>query len=155
MTVWSRLGANICVVYTFHCGKRIERDGLHGLSCNKNAGRFSRHATLNSFTKQMLGSPDLPSMLEPRGMFRTDGKPQEGVTKIPLEIGKQLVWDIKVVDALALSRLNQGSSCNPEPLQPRLKCVRKKKREVSRIHRQWIHVSTACLGSTGFIRREQ
>ena len=28
------------------------------------------------------------------------------------EMGKQLVWDVTVVDALALSRLNQGSSCN-------------------------------------------
>ena len=26
---------------------------------------------------------------------------------------KQLVWDVTVVDALAPSRLNQGSSCNP------------------------------------------
>ena len=29
-------------------GKRVERDGLHGLSCTKSAGRVSRHATLNS-----------------------------------------------------------------------------------------------------------
>ena len=28
---------------------------------------------------------------------------------IPWEIGKQLVWDVTVVDALAPSRLNQGS----------------------------------------------
>ena len=32
---------------------------------------------------------------------------------IPLEMGKQLVWDVTVVDALAHSRLNQGSLCNP------------------------------------------
>ena len=44
-----------------------ERDGLHGLSCTKSAGRFSRHATLNSLIK--LGSFDLPSMLESRGLY--------------------------------------------------------------------------------------
>ena len=27
---------------------KVERDGLHGLSCTKCAGRFSRHATFNS-----------------------------------------------------------------------------------------------------------
>ena len=50
-----RLGANICVAHTCHCGK-TKRDGLHCLSCTKSAGRFSHHATLNSLIKQTLGS---------------------------------------------------------------------------------------------------
>ena len=32
---------------------------------------------------------------------------------IPWEIGRQLVWDVTVMDALAPSCLNQGSLCNP------------------------------------------
>ena len=52
-------------------------------------------------------------MLEPRGLYRTDGKRPDGVTMIPWEMDKQLVWDVTVVDALAPSRLNQGSLCNP------------------------------------------
>ena len=32
---------------------------------------------------------------------------------IPWEMGKQLVWVVTVVDALAPSRLSQGSLCNP------------------------------------------
>ena len=31
---------------------------------------------------------------------------------IPWEMGKQLAWDVTVVDALAPSRLNEGSLCN-------------------------------------------
>ena len=61
----------------------------------------------------MLGSLDLPSMLEPRGLYRTEVKRPDSVTMIPWEMGKQLVWDVTVVDALAPSRLNQGSLCNP------------------------------------------
>ena len=108
-----RLGANICVAHTGHCGERVERDGLHGLSCTKNAGRFSRHATLNSLVKQTLGSFNLPSVLEPRGLYRTDRKRPDGVTMIPWEMGKQLVWGVTVVNTLTPSRLNQGSLCNP------------------------------------------
>ena len=78
-----RLGANISVAQTCHCDEKVERDGLHGLSCTKNAGRFSRHATLNSVIKQTLGSLDLHSMLEPRELNRTDGKRPDGVTMIP------------------------------------------------------------------------
>ena len=96
-----------------HCGKRVERDGLHGPSCTKSAGRFSRHATLNSLIKQTLGSLDWPSMLEPRGLYRTNGQRPDCVTMMPWEMGQQLVWDVTVVDALAPSRLNQGSLCNP------------------------------------------
>ena len=33
--------------------------------------------------KQTLGSLDLPPMLELRGLYRTDGKRQDGVTMIP------------------------------------------------------------------------
>ena len=83
ISIGLRLGANICVAHTCHCGKRVERNGLHGLSCTKSAGGFSRHATLNSLIKQTLGSLGLPSMLEPRRLYRTDGKRPDGVSMIP------------------------------------------------------------------------
>ena len=113
ISIGLRLGANICVAHTCHCRKRVERDSLHGPSCTKSAGRFSRHATLNSLIKQTLGSLDLPSMLEPRGLHRTDSKRPDGVTMILWEMGKQLVWDVTVVDALAPIGLNRGSLCDP------------------------------------------
>ena len=113
ISIASRLGANICVAHTCRCSKRDYREDLHHLCCTKSAGPFSRHATLNSLIKQTLGSLDLPSMLEPRQLYRTDGKRPDGVPMIPWEMGKQLVWDLMVVDALAPSRINQGSLCNP------------------------------------------
>ena len=91
----------------------MERDGLHGLSCTKSAGCFSRHATLNSLIKQTLRSLDLHSVLDPLELYRTDGKRPDGVTMISWNMDEQLVWDVTGVDALAPSRLNQGSLCNP------------------------------------------
>ena len=110
-------------MHTCHCGKRVERDGLHGHFCTKSAGRFSRHATLNFLIKQTMGSLDLPSMLEPRGLYPTDGKRPDGVTMILRGMGKQLVWDVTFVDALATNRLNQGFYATHEPPPPRLKRV--------------------------------
>ena len=144
ISIGLRLGANICVAHTCHCGKRVERDSLHSLSCTKSAGRFSRNATFNSLIKQTLGSLDLPSMLEARGLYRTDGKRPDGVTMIPWEMGKQLVWDVTVVDALAPSRLNQGSLCNPGSTATEAEA--RKILEVSRINRQLIHFSASGLG---------
>ena len=59
-----------------------------------------------------VGNFDLPSMLELQGLYRTDGERPDGVTMIPWDMGKQLVWDIKVEDALAPSRLNATGGCS-------------------------------------------
>ena len=82
ISIGFRLGANICVAHTCHCAKRVKRDGLPGPSCTLSAGRFSRHATLNSLIKQTLGSLDLHPVLDPLGLCRTDGKRPDGVTMI-------------------------------------------------------------------------
>ena len=100
----------------------------------------------------MLGSLDLPSVLEPRGLCRTDDKRLDGVTMIPWEMGNQLVWDVTVVNALARSRLNQGSLCNPRTTATAAEA--RKNRESSGINRQRIHFSTGGLRSTEFFRRE-
>ena len=94
-------------------------DGTFGRHyCRRNGQKFLSPKWLVTkrpcpLIKQTLGSLDLPSMLEPRGLYRTDGKRSDGVTMIPWEMGKQLVWDVTVVGAVAPSRLNQGSLCNP------------------------------------------
>ena len=67
--------------------------------------------------KQTLRSLDLPSMLEPRGLYRTDGNCPDGVTMIPWEMGKQLVWNVMVVDALAPSRLNQDTEAEARKIR--------------------------------------
>ena len=80
---------------------------------NGTVGVASHVMLLSILLLQTLGSLDVPSMLEPSGLLRTDGKRLVGVTMIPWELGKQLVWDVTVVDALAPSHLNQGFLCNP------------------------------------------
>ena len=91
----------------------VEVDGHHGLLCNKRIGRFSRHANLNALVKQTIYSLSFPSVLEPRALFRSDGKRPDGMISVPWNFGRQLVWDVTVVDSLATSRIQAGSACNP------------------------------------------
>ena len=108
-----RLGSKICEKHTCRCGKLVEENGHHGLSCARSAGRFSRHHNLNTLVKQALSSIKVPSILEPYGLTRTDGKRPDGITLAPWEEGKQLVWDVTCVDLLAPSRIENGSVANP------------------------------------------
>ncbi|KAF0294133.1 hypothetical protein FJT64_008171 [Amphibalanus amphitrite] len=43
-----RVGAEVCAPHRCRCGADIDERGLHGLSCQLSAGRFPRHAELNS-----------------------------------------------------------------------------------------------------------
>ena len=108
-----RLGSKLCERHKCVCGKDVTEDGWHGLSCLKSAGRFSRHSNLNALIKQSLLSTHIASVLEPRHLYRTDQKRPDGLTLVPWADGKQLLWDVTVVDSLAPCRINAGSVCNP------------------------------------------
>ena len=108
-----RLGSKICVRHKCVCGKDVTEDGWHGLTCLKSAGRFSRHSNLNALIKQSLSSTHILSVLKPRHLYGTDQKQPDGLTLVPWADGKQLLWDVTVVDSLAPCRINAGSVCNP------------------------------------------
>lgn len=63
--------------------------------------------------KLALSSIKVPSVLEPKGLTRSDGKRPDGVTLAPWEENKQLVLDVTFVDLLAPSRIEKGSVANP------------------------------------------
>ena len=65
-----RLGAKICEKHTCRCGKRVEENGHHSLSCARSAGRFSRHHNLNTLMKQSLSSIKVPSILVPYIIYK-------------------------------------------------------------------------------------
>ena len=100
----------ICERHECVCGKDVTEDGWHGLSCLKSEGRFSMLSNLNDLIKQNLSSTHIPSV------FRAKTPLQErpdGLTLVPCAFGKQLLWDVTVVDSLAPCRINAGSVCNP------------------------------------------
>ena len=101
-----RLGSKKSERHKCVCGKDVTEDGWHGLSCLKSARRFSRHSNLNALIKQSLSSTHIPSVLEPRHLYRTDQKRPDVLTLVPWAVDKQLLWDVTVVDSLAPCRIN-------------------------------------------------
>jgi hypothetical protein len=42
-----RLGCNLCTPHICKCNAKVDEIGIHGLSCSKGSGRFSRHTEIN------------------------------------------------------------------------------------------------------------
>ena len=105
-----RLGAKICISSLCRCGRRMDELGLHGLSCRFNAGRFPRHAELNTIVKRALAQVNVPSILEPNGLSRNDGKRPDGLTLYPWKQGKCLTWDVTVTDTYCTTNLMESAT---------------------------------------------
>ena len=68
-------------------------------------GRHPRHAALNDIIKRTCSSINVPTILEPKGMFRSDRKRADGLSLIPWSRGKCLLWDATCVDPCCASYL--------------------------------------------------
>lgn len=105
-----RLGCSVCLPHTCICGSLVSADGLHGLSCQKSAGRNQRHAELNDIICRSLSSINIPTKLEPAGLSRNDGKRPDGVTLTPWFKGQPFIWDATCIDTFADSYLSKACS---------------------------------------------
>ena len=109
IAVGLRLGVPLVLEHSCVCGSKVESDGHHGLACRKSSGRHLRHSLANDVIARALRSAKTPTILEPTGMLRGDGKRPDGVTMIPWSKGKALVWDFTCPDTLAPSHVRQTS----------------------------------------------
>ncbi|KAG1702407.1 Retrotransposable element SLACS protein [Nymphon striatum] len=104
-----RLGSPMCIPHECKCGTMVDNSGTHGLSCKKSAGRHARHSAVNDILKRALSSANFPSVLEPTGVVRSDGKRPDGMSIFPWRNGKILVWDFTCSDTVAPSHLAVAS----------------------------------------------
>ena len=109
IAVGLRLGTFLCHPHKCRCGEEVDDRGTHGLSCQLSAGRLSRHAALNDIIKRACAHVNVPSILEPTGLFRSENKRPDGLTLTPWSMGKCLVWDATCSDTLAKSHLPSTS----------------------------------------------
>ena len=105
-----RLGAPVYEPHNCNsCGQSVDIYGYHGLSCHKSAGRMARHSALNQILQRALASAGFPSVLEPVGVCRSDGKRADGMTRFPWKSGKPLLWDVTCKDSLCQSYIHLSS----------------------------------------------
>ena len=91
VAVGLRLGLEICAPHQCHCGAQVDAYDRHGLVCKKALGRSICHHALNDLVACALSAAGIPSLKEPQGLCRSDGKGPDGLTLIPWQSGKSLV----------------------------------------------------------------
>ena len=65
---------------------------------------------LNDIIWRAFGTASISRVKEPSGLCRNDGKRPDGLTLIPWQGGKPLVWDATVVTPLAISYVNRAAT---------------------------------------------
>ena len=110
VAVGLRLGSALCQPYKCICGASVDTRGSHALSCRRNPGRSQRHHFVNDLIWRSLSKAGFPSIKEPQGLLRSDGKRPDGLTLIPWQDGRCATWDVTVTDTVAASYLN-ATSC--------------------------------------------
>jgi hypothetical protein len=110
VAVGLRLGSKLCEPHQCPCGANVSPEGTHGLACRRSSGRSTRHHALNDLVWRSLIRADVPSIKEPAGLLRSDGKRPDGLTQIPWKAGRCMTWDVTVTDTLAESYLASTST---------------------------------------------
>ena len=66
---------------------------------------------MNDLVWRALSKAEFPSIKEPQGLFRADGKRPDGLTLTPWRDGRCATWDVTITDTVAASYLNSTASC--------------------------------------------
>jgi len=92
-----RLGTELGQVHKCTCGASVDTRGIHAFSCRHNPGRAQRYHYINYLISRSLTRAGIPSVKEPQGLTRSDGKRPDGLTSIPWREGRSATWDVITV----------------------------------------------------------
>lgn len=109
VAVGLRLGTELGQVHRCTCGASVDTRGTHAFSCGHNPGRTQRHHYINDLIWRSLTRAGIPSVKEPNGLTRSDGKRPDGLTSIPWREGRSAAWDVTVTNTVAASYVAMSS----------------------------------------------
>ena len=104
-----RLGVNLCEPHKCPCGTLVDARRTRGISCKQVAGRMTHHHWVKHLVWRAMSRANIPSCKEPNGLSRSDDRKPDGMTLIPWNAGKALVWDVTIGNSLASSYLSASS----------------------------------------------
>ena len=105
-----RLGLNLCAPHTCQCGSPVDAWDIRAMVCKHASGRFARHHALNDTISRALVSNAIPALKETAGLSRSDGIRPDGLTLIPWQGGRPLVWDVTVATTVADSYFSASAT---------------------------------------------
>jgi hypothetical protein len=141
-----RLGSAVCEPHDCQCGQFVDIRGSHCLSCRFGSGKFIRHNLINDVIWRSLTRAQIPSIKEPPGLVRNDGKRPDGVTLIPWKRGQCLAWDVTIPDTTAASHINKTSQLASSAAEQAAVNKHKKYDEFLHNH-QFVAVAVETFGS--------
>ena len=103
MAVGMRLRLDLCILHRCQCGSDVDAQGRHAMVCKKVPGKIARHQGLNDVIWWALNVAGIFATKEPSGLNKRGGKRPDGLTLIPWQGGKFLIWDVTVASTLAAS----------------------------------------------------
>lgn len=105
------VGAKICEKHTCkHCGYTIEENGQHILHCKgSNQSTINRHNMVNSCIISACKRSNLGAIIEPNHLCNSSSTRPDGMTMQPYSKGKNLVWDVTIIDPTAPSYCIEAS----------------------------------------------
>ena len=140
-----RLGLSICEPHSCLCGGVVDAKCIHELSCRRSAGRSIRHQQFNDFIWRALRRADSQSIKEPSGLLPEDDKRPDGLTLVPWQGGRCMVWDATVVDTLASSYVAVSAQITGSAAQAAAERIVSKYADLSASH-LFVPIATETLG---------
>ena len=87
----------------------VERWWTHSVLILCRAALAQGHSALSDVVRRGLSAAGIPSMLEPPGFDRGDGKRPDGITVYPYSRGRFLIWDATCFNTFASSNIMRAA----------------------------------------------
>ena len=105
ISVCLRLGLQLFRSYQCMNGEIVDELGQHCFICKRNSGKQARHHAINQLIHRELTRCQVPSQLEPSGLFSGSQLSPDEIKVCPWTQGRQLIWDFTCTHTLSMSNL--------------------------------------------------